>query len=105
MKSTIQFLLSLVITVLIILGIAGLSWNFFKPNGWLVHWFGRIWNLETHYVVMALPVLIAAIVIAKYWIGGWIATSKADTFANFITYVLALIGAGFVVKIFVYGSL
>lgn len=105
MKSAIQFIFSLVITALIILGIAGLSWNFFRPNGWLVHWVGRIWSLETHYIVMAVPVVIVAIFVARVWIRGWFATSKADSFANLLTYALALVGAGFVVKIVMHGTL
>lgn len=105
MKSTLQFLFALVITGLILIGIAGLTWNFLKPDGWLVHWFGRIWALETHYLVMAVPVVLAALFVARLWSRGWLATSRADVFANFVTYALALVGMGFLVKMFMYGSL
>ena len=97
MKEFFQFMLSLIYIVLVIAGIAGISYDLFRPEGWINHWLGDIWSMEM-YFLMGIPVFIAVVAVAKMWLDGLLASSKGGTLANIIMGILLLAGLYYLVK-------
>jgi len=98
MKESIKFISSLIFVVFVISGIAGISYDLFRPEGWINHWLGDIWSMEMHFIIMGIPVLIAALAVAKMWLGGLLTSSKGDTLVNVIMGALVLAGVYYFFK-------
>jgi len=98
MKESLKFISSLIFVVFVISGIAGVSYDLFRPDGWASHWLGSLWSMEMSFIIMGIPVLIAAIAVAKMWLGGLLASSKGDTLVNVIMGALVLAGVYYFFK-------
>lgn len=94
-KEYFQFFLSLIYVVFVITGISGLSYNLFRPGGWISSWLGNVWSMEIHYLGMAIPIFIISIIVIKKWLNGLFASSKGDTFVNILMSILLLAGVYF----------
>ena len=95
-----QFILSLVYVAFVIAGISGISYSLFRPEGWVSNWLGSVWSMETHFLVMAIPVFVISIVIVKKWLKGLFASSKGNTLVNILMGILLLTGIYFSWKFF-----
>ena len=98
MKDSIKFISSLIFVVFVIAGIAGISYDLFRPEGWVSHWLGDIWSMEMHFIIMGIPVLIVTLAVAKMWLGGLLASSKGDMMVNIMMGALVLAGVYYFFK-------
>ena len=99
-KESFQLILSLIYVAFVIAGISGISYSLFRPEGWISNWLGRVWSMEMHFLVMAVPVFIISIVVVKKWLNGLFASSKGDTLVNILMGILLLSGIYFSGKYF-----
>ena len=105
MKNTaIKLIVALVCFFLTLVGVAGLAYKVFNPDGWLVQVLGQVWNLQLHYSLMAVPVLIAAIVLGKMVFTGFF-NKISGTFGNWLTGAFMALGLFFIVRLLFYGGL
>ena len=105
MKNTaIKLIIALVCFGLTLAGVAGLAYKIFNPDGWLVQALGLVWDLQLHYSIMAIPVLIAAIVLGKMLFSGFF-DKVSGTFGNWLTGAFMALGVYFIVKVIFYGGL
>jgi len=98
MKDAIKFLFSLVYVVLIVAGLAGLSFDLFRPDGWVSHWLGNIWDAETSLIVMGIPVVVGAFIVGKNLFGGLLASSSGDKLVQAMMILLMLWGVYYIIK-------
>ncbi len=104
MKNTaIKLVVALVCFFLTLSGVAGLAYKIFNPDGWLVQALGLVWDLELHYSLMAVPVLIAAIVLGKMLLSGFF-NNISGTIGNWLTGAFMALGVYFIVRLFFYGG-
>ena len=99
-KESFQLILSLIYVAFVIAGISGISYNLFRPEGWVSNWLGSVWSMEMHFLVMAVPVFIISIVVVKKWLNGLFASSKGNTLVNILMGILLLAGIYFSGKYF-----
>lgn len=92
MKRIYDFIESFVIIALVLVGISGLSYNLFRVDGWLETVLGKIWDLETQYMLITVPVLVGAVILFNLWRGNQVLHSKTSKFPNLLLY--GLIGVG-----------
>lgn len=105
MKNTaITLIIALVCFGLTIAGVAGLAYKIFNPDGWLVQGLGLVWDLQLHYSLMAVPVLIAAIVLGKMLFSGFF-NKLSGTIGNWLTGAFMALGMYFIVRVIFYGGL
>ena len=105
MKNTaIKLIIALACFGMTIAGVAGLAYKIFNPDGWLVQGLGLVWDLQLHYSLMAVPVLIAAIVLGKLLFSGFF-NKLSGNFGNWLTGAFMALGMYFVVRVIFYGGL
>ncbi len=92
MKRIYDFFGSFIIIALVLVGISGLSYNLFRVDGWLETVLGKIWDLETQYILITVPVLVGAVILLNLWRGNQVMHSKTSKFPNLLLY--SLIGVG-----------
>ncbi len=92
LKTLVEFIESFIVIALVLAGIGGLSYNLFREEGWLERTLGNIWNLDTQYSLIAVPVVVGAIIMFNLWRGGRVMHSKTSILPNLLLY--AMFGAG-----------
>ena len=105
MQAAVPFLISLATFVLIISGILGIAVNIFFEDGLITHMLGRIWDMGTHYLITAIPILIGAIVLGKYWIVPGLNKGGSSPAANILMFMLMAAGGYFIFLYLTTGSL
>ena len=100
----IKVLVALACFGLTLTGVAGLAYKIFNPDGWLVQALGYVWDLELHFSIMAIPVLIAAIVLGKMVFSGFF-VKTSGTIGNWLTGAFMALGLYYIVRLIFYGSL
>ena len=101
----IQVFIALVYFCLTLAGVIGLAYKIFNPEeGWVVQALGHVWDLQLHYSLMAIPVLIAAVVLGKMLFSGFF-DRMSGTIGNWLTGAFMALGVYFIVRLIFYGSL
>ena len=96
MKQWVELLESSVIVALVLAGIGGLSYHLFRIGGWINTSLDSFWKLEARHVLIAIPVIIAAVYLWKLWHGGRSLHSKTSVIPNIVLYALMATGAYFI---------
>ena len=99
----IQLLIAVVSFCLTLVGVAGLAYKIFNPEGWLVQALGYVWDLQLHYSLMAIPVLIAAIFLGIKFFTGFF-DAKSSTLGNWLTGTCMALGVYFLVRLIFFGG-
>ena len=94
-KESFQLALSFIYVAFVIVGITGISYSLFRPEGWVSNWLGSVWSMEIHLLIMAIPVLIISFIVIKKWLSGLFTSSQGDTFVNILMGILLLAGIYF----------
>lgn len=105
LKRTVEFLESFVIIGLVLAGIAGISFNLFRDDGWIEAALGNIFDLNVQYPLIAIPVTIGAIVMFRLWSRDRVIHGKTSRLPNLILYSLVIAGAYFVGHYAITGTL
>ena len=96
LKQLVEFLESFIVIALVLAGLGGISYNLFRTNGWLETTLGHIWELDTQYILIAVPVVVGAVVLFNMWRGGRVIHSKTSIIPNLLLYSLFVAGVSFV---------
>lgn len=105
MKQIVEFLESFVIVGLVLAGIAGISYNLFREEGWIEGILGKIWNFNIQYPLIAIPVTIGAIVMFRLWSRDKVIHGKTSKLPNLILYTLVIAGAYYIGRYAITGGL
>ena len=105
MKQYLEFLESLVAVALILAGLAGLSFNLLREDGWIETIFGNIWELNVQYPLIAIPLTVGAIVLGLMWRQNRIVRGRLSRLPTFVMLVLMAAGAYYIWSFITRGSL
>ena len=105
MKQIVEFLESFVIVGLVLAGIAGISYNLFREEGWIEGFLGNILNFNIQYPLIAIPVTIGAIVMFRLWSRDKVVHGKTSKLPNLILYTLVIAGAYYIGRYAITGGL
>lgn len=96
MKAAIPFLISLATFTLLIAGILGIAVNVFYEDGLIGHLLGKIWDLDTQFIITSVPILVTAIVLGKYWIVPRLNKGGSSASANILMFMIMAAGGYFI---------
>jgi hypothetical protein len=105
LKQYLEFLESLVAVALIMAGLAGLSFNMFREDGWVETILGNIWDLNVQYPLIAVPVTVGAIVLGLMWRENRIVRGQFGRLPTFVMLVLMAAGAYYIWSFVTSGSI
>ena len=105
MKQIVEFLESFVIVGLVLAGIAGISYNLFRDEGWIEAALGNLWDFNIQYPLIAIPVTIGAVVMFRLWSRDRVIHGKTSKLPNLVLYSLVIAGAYYVGRYAITGSL
>jgi len=105
MQTVVPFLISLAVFILIISGILGIAVNLFFEDGLIVQLLGKIWDMGTHFLVTAIPILTGAIILGKYWIVPGLDKGGSSASANILMFLMMAAGGYFIFLYLTTGSL
>ncbi len=105
MKQIVEFLESFIIVGLVLAGIAGISYNLFRDEGWIESALGNILSFNVQYPLIAIPVTIGAIVMFRLWSRDRVIHGKTSRLPNLILYGLVIAGAYYIGRYAITGSL
>jgi hypothetical protein len=95
---------ALVYFCLTLAGVTGLAYKIFNPEGWLSQALGYAWDIQLHFSLIALPVMIVAVYLGlKLFKGFWY--TKSGTFGNWLTVACMALGGYFIVRLIFWGSI
>ncbi len=105
MKQYLEFLESFVVIALVLAGLAGISFNLFRDDGWVEKVFGNIWELHVQYPLIAIPVTIGAIILGTMWRDNRVAKGQRSKLPTYLLYALMLAGVYYVGHYAIRGTL
>lgn len=105
MQTTIPFLISLAAFMLAMSGILGIAVNLFYENGLVNFLLGKIWNLETHYIVTAVPIAVSVVVLGQQWNNAGLNKGTPSLSANTLLLLVMAAGGYFIYLFLTTGSL
>ena len=105
MKQLLEYVESFVVIVLVLFAITGFSYHLFRDDGWIEAAVGSAWDVSVRYPLIALPVMVAAVVLSKTWNQARLTHGHVSKLPDFVIYALMAAGAVFIVRYFWYGNL
>jgi hypothetical protein len=105
MQTVIPFIVSLLAFILVVSGILGIAVNLFYEGGLIETLLGKIWNLEIHYIITAIPIIVSAIVLGKLWGDSRLHKGAGSLGANFLFLLMMAAGGYFIYLYIATGSL
>ncbi|MGH8703138.1 MAG: hypothetical protein ACREVR_18450 [Burkholderiales bacterium] len=105
MKQFLEYVESFAVIILVLFGITGFSFHLFKDDGWIEAVVGNLWDVSVQYPIIALPVIVAAVVLSKTWNQARLAHGYVSKLPDFAIYALMAAGAVFIVRYFWFGNL
>jgi hypothetical protein len=105
LRKTLEYVESFVVIVLVLAGIAGISYNMFRDKGWAEAIVGHVWELHLDYPAVAFPVTIGAIVIGILWRNQNVARGRVSQLPDVFIYLLMALGAYFIGYFVIHGRL
>ena len=106
MRQTLDFMESFVVVGLVLAGLAGLSYQFLRDDGWMEMLFGNVWDFSVRYPLIAVPLIAGALVLGKMWRDDRVAHGKQSSKAGAaVLYLIVASGAYFAGRWALSGSL
>jgi len=105
MKQAIESIVYFFAVILVLTGIAGVSYHLLREEGWIETMLGNIWNMEIQSSMIAVPVTIAAFIMFRLWHRNQVIHSSTSRLPNFFVYALMAGGVYFIGHYAVTGSL
>jgi hypothetical protein len=87
--SGIQFLL-------VVIGLIGISVQFFRDKGWLKQTLSAILNTSSSTLLVALPVFLLAFLVGKSWMNSHSERESSSLTGDVMLYVMMLVGVWFI---------
>ena len=85
-------------------GVTGLAYKIFNPEGWLSQLVSYVWDVQLHYSLMAIPVLIVAILLGVKLFTR-VFDVRSSALGNWLTGGCMALGVYFIVRLIFYGSI
>lgn len=95
MKQFFVLLESLITIVLVVAGLAGLSYRTFRDDGWLAQGFGKITDVYITYPLIGLAVTVAVVLSVRAWLARRNLGKRGIHF-DYIVYVFMAAGIYFI---------
>lgn len=84
--------------VLVVIGLIGVSVEFFRDKGWLKQSLSAVMNTSTSTLVMALPVALLVFLVGKSWMDAHGERESSNVIADIMLYAMMLVGVWVVFK-------
>lgn len=104
MKQTMEFIQSFLVILLVLAGMAGISYNAVRDGGWVETGFGKFLDAQIRYPMFAIPVTIAAIVLGVMWRRNTIIKGGHSRLPTYLLYALMLSGIYFIGRYILTGA-
>lgn len=102
-------LLSVILSVgqllLVVVGLVGISIEFFRDKGWLKQSLSAILNTSNSTLIIALPVALLAFLVGKSWMDSHGERETSNLIADVMLYAMMLVGAWVIYKFVAEGGL
>ncbi|MCW5604096.1 MAG: hypothetical protein KIT18_06085 [Burkholderiales bacterium] len=105
MKKIYEYVESFVVIGLVLAGIGGISYHVFREGGWIESIMGTIWNLESRHLLIAIPVVIAAVVMFNVRRKGRPVHGKTSRLPDLVLYGIMIAGTYFIGRFIATGRL
>jgi hypothetical protein len=96
MKWTLADVWGIFAFLLMMIGIAGLSWEFFRDGGWGSQILGATWRATMSKPMVMIPVIIGAVGIFAMASRGRLEVGKGHKFSDAVVYALVALGVYFI---------
>ena len=96
MKQILGYLQSFATIALLLAGIGGFFYNFFKKDGWGGALFGKFVDIQVANPAVAIPVTIAIVFVLKMWYDHNRAKGHTSKLPDVLLYVIMALGAYFI---------
>ncbi len=104
MKQTMDFIQSFLVILLVLAGISGISYHAVKDDGWVELVFGKFWDAQIRYPMIAIPLTIAAIVLGVMWRRNALVRGGRSALPTYILYGLMIAGIYFIGRYMLTGA-
>lgn len=84
--------------LLVVIGLIGISFEFFRDKGWLKQSLSAIMNTSNSTLMMVLPVALLAFLVGKSWMSSHGERESSNMIADIMLYVMMLVGAWVIFK-------
>jgi hypothetical protein len=102
---TLDYLQSFFTIILVLFGIGGFSYHFFKDDGWIEAAVGNMWGATVQYPLIAIPIIIGAILLGKMWNKSRLTHGRTSRLPDYVVYGLMAAGVVFIGRWLLYGTL
>jgi ABC-type phosphate transport system permease subunit len=99
MKWTLADVWGVLAFFLMMAGIAGLSWETFRDDGWGERLLGATWQATMSKPMVMIPVLVGAVAVYVLSSRGRLAVGKGHPFSDAIVYALMALGVYFIYRL------
>ncbi len=90
--------------LLVVIGLVGISVEFFRDQGWLKQTLSAIMNSSNSTLLMALPVGFLVLLVGKSWVDSHGERESANLIADAMLYLMMLVGVWTLYKFFGQGG-
>ncbi len=105
MSQSLNYLQSFGTIILVLFGIGGISYHFFRDDGWIEAALGNVWGATVQYPLIAIPIIIGAIFLGKMWNQSRLTHGNTSKLPDYVVYALMAAGVVFIGRWFLYGTL
>jgi len=104
MKTIFEYTQSLIVMALVLAGLAGISYNLFREDGWVEKAVGDIWTLQLQYPLIAIPLTIGAVVLLNMFFKGNLVRGRKSALPDVLLYMMMAAGAYYIALYLIKGS-
>lgn len=79
--------------VLVVIGLIGISYEFFRDKGWLKQSLSTLMNTSNSTLMMVLPVGLLVFLVGKSWMSSQGERESSNVIADIMLYFMMLVGA------------
>lgn len=105
MSQAFNYLQSFGTIILVLFGIGGFSYHFFRDDGWIEAVVGNVWGATVQYPLIAIPVIIGAVFLVKMWNQSRLTHGRTSKVPDYLVYLLMAAGVVFIGRWLLYGTL
>jgi hypothetical protein len=94
--SLLSIILSVAQLLLVVIGLIGISVEFFRDKGWLKQTLSAILNTSISTLIVALPVVLMVFLVGKSWMNSQSERETSSLAGDVMLYFMMLVGAWFI---------
>src|SRR5262245_24596607 len=105
MKELFSRLESVVVMLLVLIGLAGLSYNLFRADGWVEKAVGNAWDYTMRYPLIVGVVAVGAFLLSIWWRHDMVSRGHKRVAPTIVLYLIMAAGAYYIGHLVLYGTL